>query len=110
MNNILEIIQKSIDEFFNKFRQEIIITVGFILFVDLMIAIPFTASFTHTHLVRNFMVFGSLPKPGTFSQFAINGIQWLAFVDIFILLPAVIWSLLMPHLVDYIKKIRSEEE
>jgi hypothetical protein len=101
---------KNIDEFIEQHSYEIYSATALVLLINILIAIPFLRNFLHTGLVRNFIVFGSASHPGSFAQFAKYGIQWLAFVDMFILLPAIVWSMLMPSVVAYVKKIQSEEE
>lgn len=110
MGNILQTTTKAINDLFENHGREIYSAVGLILLVDILFTIPFLKDFLQTGQVRNFMVFGSPYHAGSFIQFAKHGIQWLAFVDTFIFAPVIIWSMLMPTVVAYVRKMQREEE
>jgi hypothetical protein len=102
--------KKIFDDFFEQHKLEIYSAIVLVLLVNVLIALPFTRAFLLTGQTRNYMIFGSSFHTATFRQFAWLGIQWLSFADIFIFLPAIIWSMLMPSIIHYFKKMQSEEE
>lgn len=110
MLDTIKTIPKIINDFFEQKKHLIYPATVLVLLIDALVTLPFLREFLITRQVRNFMVFGSALHAGSFSQFASYGIQWLAFVDIFILVPAIVWSMLMPSIVVYVKKMQEEQE
>ncbi|MCL5667261.1 MAG: hypothetical protein M1383_05840 [Patescibacteria group bacterium] len=78
--------------------------------VDVLFAAFFLPQYLHTRQFRNYMVFGSPMQAESWLQFLKFGWGWLAFADIFLFLPVIVISMILPHMLELLAAAQDGEE
>lgn len=86
----------------SKNKKNTIYWIGIILLINLFLVVQHATLFAKTGQCRNYMAFGSEMHLCTWAEFIKYGHGWLAFTNLFLLLPAASIMVFASNIVDVI--------